>query len=99
MAALLAVAGGAAFFRRGSVASAAASSAFAASYAFSGYLITDSREARGHTLACATGLTLGTVMGSRFLRSGRFMPAGMVASLGLASGLYHGVKANEWGWW
>jgi uncharacterized membrane protein (UPF0136 family) len=35
-------------------------------------------------------------MGMRFLKSGRFMPAGLVASIGLLAAVYNGKKAMDW---
>ena len=35
-------------------------------------------------------------MGARFIKHRKFMPAGMLAGLGLASCGYHGKKMVEW---
>jgi hypothetical protein len=35
-------------------------------------------------------------MGPRAISSGKFMPGGLVAFLGIASAAYHGSKAYEW---
>jgi uncharacterized membrane protein (UPF0136 family) len=61
-----------------------------------GYLITSGSDFEGHALGCASGSVLAGGMGSRFLRSGKFMPAGMVASVALLTAIYNGKKANDW---
>ena len=59
-------------------------------------MINGEDQFKGHAMASTTGALLAGGMGSRALKSGKFMPAGLVASLGVVSMLYEGKKANEW---
>jgi uncharacterized membrane protein (UPF0136 family) len=61
-----------------------------------GYLISGGSDFEGHALGCASGSALAGGMGMRFLKSGRFMPAGLVASIGLLAAVYNGKKAMDW---
>ena len=47
-------------------------------------------------LASGTSSLMGLGMGSRFMKTGKFMPAGIVAALGVVSAAYHAKKAIEW---
>lgn len=62
----------------------------------SGYMISSGDDFNGHALGCATGGALTGAMGTRFLKSGKFMPAGLVATVGLMTALYNGKKAIDW---
>ena len=59
-------------------------------------LIKNDQDFNGHTLACTTGALLAGGMGSRVMKGAKFMPAGLVATLGMVSMLYEGKKALEW---
>ena len=61
-----------------------------------GYIISSGSDFEGHALGCASGSVLTVGMGARFLKSGKFMPAGLVASIGLLTALYNGKKASDW---
>lgn len=61
-----------------------------------GYLISSGSDFEGHALGCAAGSALTGGMGMRFIKSGKFMPAGLVASIGLVTALYNGKKAVDW---
>ena len=54
-----------------------------------------SRDAKNFHLALITSTALLVVMGSRFYASGKFMPAGMLASLSLLQVVRMGVRFNE----
>ena len=68
--------------RKGSASSLIASGVFASLYLTSGYMISNAQEGKGHTLAAVSGITLSGAMALRFIRTGSFMPAGLVACLG-----------------
>ena len=50
----------------------------------------------GHDVGAWTSIALATAMGSRALRTRKLYPAGAVAALGVAGGIYHGWKALQW---
>jgi len=63
----------------------------------SSYLIASTdRVYEGHLLGSTAGGLLMTGMGHRFVSTGKFMPAGMVAVLGAAACAYNVHKAREW---
>ena len=95
MAALLLAGGVAAYVRRGSAASLAASAAFAGAYAAGAYLVSSGKPGEGHALAGAAGGTLAVVMGARAARSGKLVPA-LVAGASGVSAAYELSKAREW---
>ena len=97
MAVLLAVGGTAAYVRTGSRASMAASAAFAGLYLGAAALTARyGMPKEGHAVGAAAGGTLTLVMGGRALRSGKVMPAGVVALFGAASAVYEYTKYAEW---
>jgi uncharacterized membrane protein (UPF0136 family) len=51
---------------------------------------------QGHVLGTATSVLLAGVMGSRFSRTRKFMPAGLMAAAGLVGCVYHTRKMLEW---
>ena len=63
---------------------------------YAGVLINQGQMVEGHGLATAVSTALLGAMGPRALRTGTFMPAGLVAILGAASAAYHGKKGYEW---
>ena len=50
--------------------------AFGAMFAGAGYLISNVDAYRGHMLGCVSSAALTAVMGMRFSKSGKMMPAG-----------------------
>jgi uncharacterized membrane protein (UPF0136 family) len=62
----------------------------------SGVLITQGESYKGHALASGVIGLMKLAMGKRFLSTGKFMPAGMVATLGAAGLAYNVQKALEW---
>lgn len=85
-----------AYFRKGSLPSFIGGALTGASYLMAATLINHGEDLRGHMCACTTGAVLAGGMGSRVLKTGKFMPAGLVASLGLVSMIYEGKKTKEW---
>ncbi|KNC75474.1 hypothetical protein SARC_12002 [Sphaeroforma arctica JP610] len=68
---------------------------FGGLYAYSSYLISSNEEI-GHDLAAAASAALTLSMGRRAVRSGKFMPAGLVTGLALVAGGYNGYKAMDY---
>lgn len=94
----LVIAGGTyGYFKKGSTPSLIAGLSVGSLLMGSGYLIaaTD-RVYEGHCLATASSGLLALAMGSRFVSTGKFMPAGMVATLGALGCAYNLNKALEW---
>ncbi len=63
----------------------------------SGYLIAKTDHVyEGHILATTTSSILALAMGQRFVATGKFMPAGLVAALGAGACAYNYHKSKEW---
>ena len=59
-------------------------------------MISGDQQYTGHTLAMGTSAIMTLAMGSRLIKTGKFMPAGLVSILATASCAYHVQKALEW---
>ena len=93
----LCVAGGAAgYARAGSVASLLGGGLAGGLFIVAGVIIAGGEDLKGHLLGCASGTGLAGGMGQRFMKSGKFMPAGATAAMGLVAALYNGKKASDW---
>jgi uncharacterized membrane protein (UPF0136 family) len=91
------VGGAAGYLRKGSKASLIAGCAVGGLLLGSGYLIARTDSAyEGHALAAGTSALLAAAMGRRFVQTGKFMPAGLVAVAGAAACAYNFNKAREW---
>ena len=53
-------------------------------------------QMQGHLVAAGLASVLGGSMGFRAVKSGKMMPGGAVAAIGVASMLYHTKKYLEW---
>lgn len=62
----------------------------------SGLMISGESQYGGHSLAAGTSTLMVFGMGQRFMKTGKFFPAGIVATLAAASSAYHVKKALEW---
>jgi len=91
------MAGGAmGYLRKGSTISLLAGLGFGGALVGSGILIAQNESFKGHVLASGATSVMTVAMGQRFLSSGKFMPAGMVAALGAVGLAYNAKKAIEW---
>ena len=68
---------------------------FGAGFAYAGHLIGQEPE-RGYRYASVVSGLMGVVMGHRYYKTRKIMPAGALAGLALASLGYHGFKYQEW---
>jgi uncharacterized membrane protein (UPF0136 family) len=93
----LAIAGGAmGFAKKRSMPSLVAGITFGGLLVGSGVLISKNESFKGHALASgATGIVT-AAMAKRFFKTQKFMPAGMVATLGAAGFAYNVQKTIEW---
>jgi uncharacterized membrane protein (UPF0136 family) len=94
----LVIAGGAyGFAKKGSKISLLAGLTFGGLYLGSAYMIakTDSIY-EAHMLATGASGVMALAMGQRFLSTQKFMPAGLVATLGVAACAYNYTKAAQW---
>mmetsp|Transcript_23031 Transcript_23031/g.54657 ORF Transcript_23031/g.54657 Transcript_23031/m.54657 type:complete len:126 (+) Transcript_23031:367-744(+) len=93
----LVMAGGAmGYAKKGSVPSLVAGLTFGGLLLGSGILINKGDCYEGHLLASGVTGLMTIAMGKRFLSTGKFMPAGAVATLGAAGLAYNVKKALEW---
>eukprot|EP01027_Heterolobosea_sp_BB2_P006927 GEZU01010373.1.p2 GENE.GEZU01010373.1~~GEZU01010373.1.p2 ORF type:complete len:121 (-),score=30.93 GEZU01010373.1:71-403(-) len=86
-AAMVAVGGIVGFVKRGSFVSMGAGLTFGAILFYAGQLIASRNPAAGYKLSLAANSILGLAMGARFMNSGKFMPAGLVAGLSILMAL------------
>ena len=93
---LVAVGGAMGYFKKGSTMSLVAGLSFGSLLIGSGILITKGENYKGHALASGITGIMTIAMGQRFLSSGKFMPAGMVTTLGAIGLAYNIQKTLEW---
>eukprot|EP00293_Proteomonas_sulcata_P014492 CAMPEP_0184311866 /NCGR_PEP_ID=MMETSP1049-20130417/46080_1 /TAXON_ID=77928 /ORGANISM="Proteomonas sulcata, Strain CCMP704" /LENGTH=97 /DNA_ID=CAMNT_0026627607 /DNA_START=27 /DNA_END=317 /DNA_ORIENTATION=- len=96
MGGLLYLGGAFAFFKKGSKASLIASGIIGTAFIGSGLIIQGGQNRNGHAIAALASLALVGGMAPRAVKTGKFMPAGLVASLGAVSGIYQAHKVNQW---
>ena len=84
------------YFKKGSTMSLVAGLSFGSLLIGSGILITKGENYKGHALASGVTGLMTIAMGQRFLSSGKFMPAGMVTTLGAIGLAYNIQKTLEW---
>ena len=93
---LVMVGGAMGYFRKGSTMSLVAGITFGSLLLGSGYLIANDQEYNGHLLGTGTSGIMALGMTQRFMSTGKFMPAGMVAVVGAAAAAYNAKKSMEW---
>mmetsp|Transcript_23042 Transcript_23042/g.55072 ORF Transcript_23042/g.55072 Transcript_23042/m.55072 type:complete len:111 (+) Transcript_23042:25-357(+) len=93
---LMAAGGTFAFVKKRSVPSLIGGLSAGALFMGSGLLLQKGQNKNGHMLALATSLLLVGGMGPRAVASKKFMPAGLVASIGAVSAAYQTKKVMEW---
>ena len=93
----LVLAGGVAgYAKAGSVPSLIAGVCIGSTLIGAGYTVSQGKDFEGHAMGAASGWILTAAMGQRFLSSGKFMPAGLAAGVGLLTALYNSKKAKDW---
>lgn len=93
---LVAVGGTMGYLKKGSKVSLLAGLTFGGLLVGSGVMIAGDSQYEGHALATGTSGIMALAMGQRFVSSKKFMPAGLVATLGAACCAYNLKKAMEW---
>ena len=84
------------YAKKRSVPSLAAGLTFGGLLIGSGILISKNESFQGHALATGVTGVMSAAMVQRYMASRKFMPAGMVATLGAAGFAYNVKKALEW---
>lgn len=84
------------YLRKGSTMSLMAGLTFGSLLIGSGVLISQGESYKGHALASGVTGIMTVAMGQRFVSTGKFMPAGMVATIGAAGLAYNVKKTLEW---
>ena len=90
------VGGAMGYAKKRSVPSLAAGLTFGGLLIGSGILISKNESFQGHALATGVTGIMSAAMAQRYMASKKFMPAGMVATLGAAGFAYNVKKALEW---
>lgn len=95
---LVMVGGAMGYVRKGSTPSLIAGLTFGSLLLGSGYMIafSDDSQYQGHLLATGTSGLMALGMGSRFIKTQKFMPAGLIAVLGAGACAYNYNKSIEW---
>ncbi|KAJ9505162.1 hypothetical protein QJQ45_030293, partial [Haematococcus lacustris] len=96
LAALCVLGGGVGWIKKKSLPSLAGGLVIGAAYGVSGYLIEQVDGFQGHVVGGVTSLVLAGMMGSRYARTKKMMPAGIMAAAGMLGLLYHGKKTMDW---
>eukprot|EP00462_Mataza_sp_D1_P022041 CAMPEP_0175127158 /NCGR_PEP_ID=MMETSP0087-20121206/4243_1 /TAXON_ID=136419 /ORGANISM="Unknown Unknown, Strain D1" /LENGTH=106 /DNA_ID=CAMNT_0016409129 /DNA_START=47 /DNA_END=364 /DNA_ORIENTATION=+ len=79
-----------------SIPSLVAGVAIGAAYLASGYTIQNGDDKKGHAMGLATSLVLVGATGPRAMRTKKFIPGGLMATIGTACGVYNAKKTYEW---
>ena len=90
------VGGAMGYVKKRSIPSLAAGITFGGLLVGSGILISKNESFKGHALASGVTGVMSVAMAQRYMATKKFMPAGMVASLGVAGLAYNVKKAIEW---
>eukprot|EP00545_Synedropsis_sp_CCMP1620_P010316 CAMPEP_0119004076 /NCGR_PEP_ID=MMETSP1176-20130426/940_1 /TAXON_ID=265551 /ORGANISM="Synedropsis recta cf, Strain CCMP1620" /LENGTH=180 /DNA_ID=CAMNT_0006955745 /DNA_START=135 /DNA_END=677 /DNA_ORIENTATION=+ len=81
------------FVKKGSKASLIAGSTFGGLLMLSAYIIGGKKSSKGNVLGSGVAGLLTYAMGKKFLKSGKFMPAGLIAGLGTVAFVYNLIEA------
>ncbi|WIA09106.1 hypothetical protein OEZ86_011690 [Tetradesmus obliquus] len=73
-----------------------AGAVFGAAYGASAYLINSGDPATGHMCGLVSSMLLTGAMGLRFAKTGKVMPAGVMAAAGALGSIYNFQKHQEW---
>jgi len=84
------------YVKKGSVPSLIGGLGLGAAYAASGYLIDSVDGFKGHAAGGATSLLLLGMMGARYAKTRKAMPAGILTGVGALASVFHGIKMREW---
>jgi Small integral membrane protein len=90
------IGGAVGYFKKGSKASLGAGLFCGSLLIGSGILISGEHQFEGHSLATATSALMSMGMGHRYIKTGKVMPAGLVAAAGAVSMAFHAKKALDW---
>jgi uncharacterized membrane protein (UPF0136 family) len=93
---LVGIGGAIGYLKKGSTPSLVAGLTFGSLLIGSGVLISKNEAFTGHALASATTGIMTAAMAQRFLKTNKFMPAGLIASVGAVGFAYNVKKAIEW---
>ena len=94
---LVMVGGAVGYFKKGSVPSLAAGLGCGSLLLASGYMIAKTdHQYEAHLLAAGTGGIMALGMAQRYMKTSKFMPAGLVAILGAAACGYNVKKSLDW---
>eukprot|EP00047_Mylnosiga_fluctuans_P003756 m.230809 g.230809 ORF g.230809 m.230809 type:complete len:140 (+) comp12114_c0_seq1:99-518(+) len=92
---LIASGGLAGYLKKGSVPSLVAGVGSGAVYVLCGYLATHGSGPTAHQVGTGVSVLLAGMMGMRAARSGKFMPAGLVATISALAGVYNGRQLAQ----
>ena len=85
------------YIKKGSLPSLLGGCGLGSLFAYSAYTINSGQDPKlGHQLALGASVFGVGQMGYRYIKTRRFMPAGLVAALCTLSTAYHVQKVNEW---
>ena len=90
------IGGAVGYFKKGSKVSLGAGLIYGSLLIGSGILISGEHQYRGHSLATVTSGLMSAGMGQRYLKTGKVIPAGIVAAVAAVSMAFHAKKALEW---
>ena len=88
--------GVAGYAKAGSIPSLIAGVCIGSTLIGAGYTVQKGEDFQGHALGAVAGWATTAGMGQRFMSSGKFMPAGLVATVGLLTAVYNTKKAKDW---
>lgn len=95
--AVLTLGGGAfGYFRSRSLRSLGAGAILGGVFGYAGWTISNGDPEKGFRLATLNGLALSVIMGLRFAKTRKAMPAGLLAATGVGAAAYYGKLWSEY---